>query len=221
MADITGKNQIYTELRCSIITGRSKPGERLNLQALAENYGCSITPVRDALQMLHQEGLATIKPRSGYFVTHLTLKELNDLFDLREILELAASERAASRITDVQLDELENIHAGYTGDDVTSLERYADENRRLHCLIAEASGNDELAKAVGRMHDQLARFMVASHADQSMMAFRHQNLISALRTRDAAMVREAIYKDINDVREATLQRVIEEESAFWQLRIHS
>jgi len=221
VADVTGKNLIYTKLRRSIVTGRRKPGERLNLQALAESFGCSITPVRDALQMLHQEGLATIKPRSGYFVTHLTLKEIYDLFDLREILELAAAERVAGRITDAQLEELENIHAGYTDEDEASLERYADENRRLHCLIAKASGNDELAKAIGRIHDQLARFMVASHADQSMMAFKHQDLIRALRTRDAAAVREAMYKDLNDAREKTLQRVIETGGAFWQLRTHS
>lgn len=221
MADVPGKHYIYSELRRSIVTGCRKPGERLNLRALAKNFGCSIMPVRDALQMLNQERLITTKPRSGYFVTQLTLKEINDLFDLREILELAAIERAASRITDAQLEELENIHAGYTGEDETSLERYADENQRLHCLIAEASGNKELVKAVGRIHDQLARFMVASHADQSMMAFGHQNLIKALRTRDEVVVQEAMYKDLNDAREKTLQRVIEEGGAFWQLRTHS
>jgi DNA-binding GntR family transcriptional regulator len=221
VADVTEKKLIYTKLRRTIVTGRSKPGERLNPRDLAKSFGCSVMPVRDAFQMLHQEGLVTIKPRSGYFVTHLTLKEIYDLFDLREILEMAAAEKAAGRITDAQLEELENIHAGYTGEDEASLERYADENRRLHCLIAEASGNKELAKAIGRIHDQLARFMVASHADQSMMAFGHQNLINALRTRDTAAVREAMYKDLNDAREKTLQRVIEEGGAFWQLRTHS
>ena len=217
MADVTVKNLIYTDLRRSIVSGRSRPGERLNLHVLAKGFGCSITPVRDALQLLHQEGLVTIKPRSGYFVTHLTLKELYDLLDLREILEVAAVERAAARITDAQLEELEHIHAGYTGEDWASVERYADENRRLHLLIAEASGNQELVKMVGQVHDQLTRFMTASHANQIMMSFSHQNLLKALRSRDVTTARQAMSTDLSEVREKTLQRVIEAEGASWRV----
>ena len=73
--DNTSKSLIYRELRRSISVGHRKPGSRLDQEALAESYGTSVTPVRDALQMLSQEGLVTIKPRSGYFVTHVTLKQ--------------------------------------------------------------------------------------------------------------------------------------------------
>jgi len=95
----TSKLKIYKELRRSIIVGRRNPGERLSVEDLAARYGTSVTPVRDALQMLSQEGLVTIKPRSGYFVTRITLKQLRDLLELRGILEVAAVERAAARIT--------------------------------------------------------------------------------------------------------------------------
>ncbi len=78
---------------------------------LKARFGTSVTPVRDALQMLNQEGLITIKPRSGYFVTQTTLKELRDMLELREILEVAAVERAAETITVAQLDALKKIHA--------------------------------------------------------------------------------------------------------------
>ena len=97
-ASVTSKSRIYRELRRSIIVERRQPGERLDPEALAASYGTSVTPVRDALQMLSQEGLVTIKPRSGYFVTHLTLKQLRDLLEMREILEVAAVERAAVRL---------------------------------------------------------------------------------------------------------------------------
>jgi len=103
---------IYKELRRSIIVGHRKPGERLELDVLAKGYGTSVTPVRDALQMISQEGLVTIKPRSGYFVTRVTLKQLDDMLKLREILELASVELAAEKITDEQLEQLEHVHAG-------------------------------------------------------------------------------------------------------------
>src|SRR5512135_2999893 len=96
----TSKSKAHKELRRSIIMGARKPGERLSLDELAKAYNTSITPLRDALHMLSQEGLVTIKPRSGYYVSRTTLKELRELFELREILELAAVERAAKRITD-------------------------------------------------------------------------------------------------------------------------
>ena len=136
----TSKTLIYKELRRSIIVGRRQPGERLSMQALARHYGTSVTPVRDALQMLSQESLVTIKPRSGYFVTRITLKQLRDMLELREILEVVAVERATTRITEEQLTQLAHVHEGYTGDDDESYDRYTDENRRFHYLIARASG---------------------------------------------------------------------------------
>jgi len=85
------KHNIYKKIRTDIITGKKKPGDRLSVDQLKEEFGTSVTPVRDALQMLSQEDLIVIKPRSGYFITRITLKELNDMLDMREILEQAAT----------------------------------------------------------------------------------------------------------------------------------
>lgn len=212
----TSKRRIYQEIRRSIIMGHSQPGARLDLELLAKSHGTSVTPVRDALQMLSQEGLVSIKPRSGYFVTHVTLKQLRDLLDLRQILEVASIERAASRITEEQLDELEQVHAGYTGNDDESYERYMEENRRFHCLIAQASGNRELADAIGRLHDRLVRFMVLSHMGETLEA-RHGKLAEILRTRNVLAARQAMLDEVNETRDTILERVIEEEGAYWRL----
>ena len=212
----TSKNLICTEIRRSIIMGHHEPGERLDLETLSKGYGTSVTPVRDALQMLSQEGLVTIRPRSGYFVTHITLKQLRDMLELREILEVASIERAAVRITDEQLEQLEHVHAGYTGEDDESSDRYASENRHFHCLIARASGNQELAEMLGRLHDRLARFMVLCHTNETMES-RHSLLIKALRTRDVAAARQAMLNEINQTRETILELVIQEEGDFWRL----
>jgi DNA-binding GntR family transcriptional regulator len=212
----TSKNLIYRELRRSIIVGHRKPGERLYLEALTKSYGTSVTPVRDALQMLSQEGLVTIKPRSGYFVTHITLKQLRDMLELREILEVASIERAVVRITEERLEQLEHVHAGYTGDDDASYDRYMDENRRFHYLLAQASDNQELAEMLGRLHDRLVRFMVLCYAGETLEP-RHARLIEALRTRDVATARQAMLDEINETRATIMERVIQEEGASWHL----
>jgi GntR family transcriptional regulator, rspAB operon transcriptional repressor len=212
----TSKSRVYRELRRSIIMGHRKPGERLNLDDLAATYGAGITPLRDALQMLSQEGLITIRPRSGYFVEHITLKELRELFEVREILELAAIERAATRVTENLLQQLEHVHAGYTGDDDESYDRYTDENRRFHFLIAEASGNHELALTLGHLHDRLARFMVLRGAGLTQQ-YTHEHIVAALRARDVVAARQAMLAEISETRDAILDRVIRAEGAGWLL----
>ena len=210
----TSKERIYNTLRRAIVLNELKPGERLNLDELAAKCNTSVTPVREALQMLTQEGLVVNKPHAGFYVAKVTLKQLRDLLELREILEVASVERAATRITDEQLAALERVHAGYVGDDDASQERYLDENRRFHYTIAQASGNRELAKALKRLHDRLARFFVFVHTGEEMEK-RHTRLIEALRTGDVDIATETIREEVEETRQITLEHVIQEDGAAW------
>jgi GntR family transcriptional regulator, rspAB operon transcriptional repressor len=212
----TSKNQIYTTLRTEIILGHRKPGERMAVDDLTARFGTSVTPVRDALQMLNQEGLITIKPRSGYFITQITLKALRDMLELREILEVAAVERAAVTITDDQVAALRNVHAGYTGDDDQAYTRYTDENRRFHYLLAQASGNQELALALRTLHDRLARFMVLRRAGKSLEDI-HARLIARLEAHDVSGARKAILEEVGESRQAIMDRIMQEEAAHWHV----
>ncbi len=216
----TTKKQIYTTLRSDIILGHRKPGERLAVDDLKARFGTSVTPVRDALQMLNQEGLITIKPRSGYYITRITLKELRDMLELREILEVAAVERAAEAITDAQLATLKQVHVGYTGDDDRAYTRYTDENRRFHYLLAQASGNQELALALRGLHDRLARFMVIRKAGRNLEDI-HGRLIDCLEARDAAGARQAIVQEVRNSRSAIMDRIMQEEAAHWHVGAHA
>ncbi|MBI5952307.1 MAG: GntR family transcriptional regulator [Chloroflexi bacterium] len=212
----TSKSLIYKKMRRSIIMGQRESAERLNIEEIAKEYNTSVTPVRDALQMLSHEGLVVIKPRSGYFVATITLKQLRDLLDIRRILELSAVERASTRITPEQIHELQTVHAGYTGDDDESYDRYTDENRHFHYMLAKASGNNELAELVGKLHDQLARFMVMRRAGKTMEV-THTRIVDALVAHDAGAARQALLEDIDRAHEAILDNIMEEDSESWHL----
>ena len=214
--DGTAKTNIYNRLRSEIITGRKKPGERLSIEALKHAYGTSVTPVRDALQMLSQEALVTIKPRSGYYVTCVTLRDLYEMLDFREILETAAVERAVVNITEDQLKILEGIHAGYTGDDEFSYTRYTDENRQFHYIVAQSSGNQELAGQLGHLLDRMARFMVIRRAGKKL-AVIHAPLIKALKEKDAKAARQAISTELRDTKIHIMERIMQEEAGSWHL----
>jgi DNA-binding GntR family transcriptional regulator len=210
------KNRIYKDLRRSIIMGHRKSGNRLIVKDIARDYETSITPVRDALQMLSHDGLVTIKPRSGYYVTAFTLKQLRDLLDMRRILEMAAIEKAVLRITPEQLDELRNIHAGYTGEDEVSYERYTEENRKFHHLIAVASGNLILADEVKKLHDRLARFMVVHRIGERQIRM-HNRIIEALEEHDIEKARQAMEDEVYPSQEAILETVMDDSADQWQV----
>lgn len=216
VAQDLSRSRIYKELRRAIIMGHIRPGDRLSVEDLAARYNTSATPLRDALQMLQSEGLVVIKPRAGYFVTPTTLKELRERFELRQILEVAAIERAVARITDAQIDELEHVHAGYTGDDDESYDRYTDENRNFHYLLARASGNDQLADTIGHLLDRLARYMVVRGAGRTQVD-THTRIVAALRSRDVDEARSALLNELNDTREVIMERVIAHDGATWRL----
>lgn len=212
----TAKKDIYNALRSAILNGQLKPGERLAIEDLKIKFGTSVTPLRDALQMLNQETLITIKPRSGYFVTRITLKELRDMLELREILELAAIERAAKNITSERINQLRALHEGYTGDDDISYTRYTDENRDFHYMVAEASDNMELAATLGHLLDRLARFMVVRHAGKDM-ANIHEPLIKKLEIHDSEGAKLMLMKELHETKLAIMDRIMDEEAAFWHL----
>ncbi len=214
--DETSKTAIYVELRRQVIMGHLKPGERFNVEGIAHQYNTSVTPVRDALHLLNQEGLVIVRPRSGYFVAQTTLKQLRDLLDLRHLLELAAAERAAERITPAEIEALRSVHAGYTGDDDVSYDRYTEENRQFHFLLAKASGNNELAELIKRLHDRLARFMVMRHGGRNQVQ-THNRLVDALEAHDVAAAREAILDDIERSHDSILDKVLSDEAASWQV----
>jgi len=212
----TSKDRIYQDLRRSIILGHFQPGQKLNLDELAERHQTSVTPVREAVQMLAQEDLVTSRAHSGYFVTQVTLKELKDLLEMREILELAAVERAAAQITEPQLEELERVHAEEISSGHEEYERSVIENRRFHYLIALASGNQELADQLAKLHDRLARFFVFVHSADGVQE-RHRTLLSALRSHQVERARKAMLNEITETREITLNNVIEKEGTTWYL----
>jgi GntR family transcriptional regulator, rspAB operon transcriptional repressor len=210
------KHIIYKKIRADIITGKKNPGERLSIDILKNNFGTSVTPVRDALQMLNQEDLITIKPRSGYYVARVSLKELTDMLELRQILELAAVELAANKINDQEIDSLEKVHAGYTNEDDESYSRYIEENRNFHYLIAEASGNHELALQIGHLHDRLARFTIIVRSGKHMIDI-HGHLLEHLKNHDPVKAKTALQKELDEARSAILDKIMKEEAASWHV----
>jgi DNA-binding GntR family transcriptional regulator len=143
----------YTKLRGQILSGDLVHGERLAEEELAETLGISRTPVREALRRLASEGLVEVTPNRGASVAQWDTADLQEIFDLRSILESHATERAAvmadtgvTAALSKICDAMDGVFARMDGE--KSLPALADLNRRFHTTIIEAAKSPRLASMV-------------------------------------------------------------------------
>lgn len=205
------KEQVYKQIKTDIITGIFEPGQQLSVESLAKKYRVSKTPVREALNALQQEGLVEIIARVGYFVSQVTVKDVQDIFELRLIVEGASAELAAKNITEEELLYLEKMHRGYKSGDVASYRQFLEENREFHYTVALATRNKWLAEEVGRLLDQMQRLLflrldLQDSADE--MLKEHLQLVAALRARDGALARRLMTSAIENAKKAVLEAIM-------------
>lgn len=189
-------------LRDRILSGQLRSGDLILEKELAAQLDMSKTPVREALALLCEEGLVQLFPRRGYMVRTLTVEETLDTFDLRLILEGAACERAASRVSADQIARLRDL-ARY---DCCGGQKLALDNADalthsfdFHVLIARASGNAALAAHIEKLLRESRRITAIG-----FVYGEHDTIVDALAARDAVAARRAMENHINSGREAAI-----------------
>jgi DNA-binding GntR family transcriptional regulator len=162
MQDAEGKSpsiqtRVTDQVRALIIEGRLESGAALSEIALADDFGVSRTPVREALKQLQTEGLVVIRPRVGTFVTTPSRREINELFHLKELLEGSAARLLALRGSVPELDELRrNVERADEATAAGDVDGYAALVHEFHDLIIRGADNDKLAQHYRMMMNQLA-----------------------------------------------------------------
>ncbi|MCU1645551.1 MAG: HTH-type transcriptional repressor CsiR [Nocardia sp.] len=149
--------QLCRAIRDDIISGVFTPGQRLTEESLAESYGVSRVPVREALRTLEAEGFASSRPYAGVFVAELTEEEAADLLEIRARLEPLCASRAAVRRTPEQLGRLKELTVlGQDAVRAGRLEELTRLNSRFHEVLAEASGSTLLEQLITQLSWKIA-----------------------------------------------------------------
>ena len=180
---------IADDLEEAILDGTFETGARLDEVRLAERYGVSRTPLREALQRLAQSGLVEQVPRRGVFVRQPGPVELLQMFEVMAELEAACGRFAARRITETGLDDLNAANARCRAAvDAGDADAYYRENERFHLTIYAQSGNDFLAAETRALHRRLVPFRriqlrLRGRMAQSMA--EHEAIVAALAAGDA------------------------------------
>ena len=149
----TLKQQAYRHIRDKLLSGEPEPGSRMSEAALAKEMGISRGPVREAISQLASEGLVEQVPRFGVFVTMPSARELEELYDLREMLECYAVGRACERIDADSLQELHSLRGEMykmAHEHRDSGDEYLDDRLAGQWLMADTAFHMILLKAADR-----------------------------------------------------------------------
>ena len=208
--------QVYGRIRKEILSCSLKPGDEFTELDIAERFDVSKTPVREALMRLQFESLVRAYPRRGYKVEPIKISDINDIFDMRVIVEAGATELAVQRVTDEELKKLFEIA------EATSDEAYDSEpdstlgaNNSFHESIAAASRNVRLHRTLMQMLRELERFFYiearASVAYPRKYA-SHTEIVQAMERRDLAAARTAIVDHVEGTRSILLAAVVDSQT---------
>jgi DNA-binding GntR family transcriptional regulator len=218
-------DQLAAALQARILSGEIASGTRLRQEALADEFGVSRTPIREALRKLEATGLIELRPHRGALVRHPTAREIREAYEVRAELEGLAAELAATRIQDAQLDRLREAERLFRRS-ITSLLASrgrapdpADETLRdweqandlFHIAIQEASGNERLRLTLADLHRSFPRRLTwlalsgSSHLLEENVE-QHAAVLRAIERRDASEARRLMSEHVRRAGELVVLR---------------
>jgi DNA-binding GntR family transcriptional regulator len=201
-SSVSMTDQVYALLKEEIIRVERQPGDLLGEAGLAQRFGVSKTPVREALRLLARDGWIVVLPRKGYLVRPLRLGDVREIFAMRLMLEPALASTAAV-VTD--------------GDAVAGLRARVDQQtaahsvrdalaaaREFHVALTDMAGNSRASATLADLFDEVRRLhfllpSVESHITSQEELTAHQHLVSALADGDGARAAELMREHLNEV----------------------
>jgi DNA-binding GntR family transcriptional regulator len=183
-------HEATARLRDMIVQGEIAPGARLNERVLCQQLGISRTPLREALKVLAAEGLVELLPNRGAVVTQLTLRAVQEIFEVMGALERLAGELVCRNATEADIAEIRALHyqmmVYYARGDLAGYFRY---NQQIHLKLVESTGNATLAATYRNLnaHVRRARYMANLSRERWDKAVQeHEEILDALMKRDSA-----------------------------------
>jgi DNA-binding GntR family transcriptional regulator len=219
------QQQIHDNLLGKILRGELGPGEKISPLDIAASLGVSVTPVRDAVNLLAAEGLVHVRPRRGTIVAPMSGDDVAELYEIRLMIEPAAAELVAERATDPEIarirwlaEQLESSPA--TGrDTVTDLDLYLAElsvDADFHAELVHAAGNRRLTTLYAglRPHVLVARINFPTlHRSRPDRRGEHLRVVEAIEARDGARARVAMTEHLHHALGDALRRVAESQDS--------
>ena len=204
--------EVAERLRQRIFSHELPPGTWVDEQALAEQYGISRTPLREALKVLASEGLVTLKPRRGCYVTEISERDLDEVFTVMALLEGQCAKETAQRASEAELTRLKRIHADLeAAAESGDINGFFEANQAFHHTLQEIADNRWLLQVITDLRKviKLSRhhsLFSEGRLEQSLA--EHRAILDALLVRDADGAELRMREHISSGR-AALARIAE------------
>lgn len=198
-------------LRERIFSGELAPGDRLMVEHLKADLGMSPTPIREALRVLQAEGLIVHRPHHGMVVARQSIEDVQEICDLRAVLEPHALELAMPNMDAATLDKLDKLHAELVsaGEHDNATEAIAI-NHEWHWLIYRTAGSARLSDYIQRLWNAFPWRVLGTFPGRAEHAIHeHEPIQDAIRNGDTKAAGEALREHIKGGQQALVQRLRE------------
>ena len=209
------RDVVFNTLREAILRGDLVPGERLMELQLAAKLGVSRTPIREAIRMLEQEGLAITIPRKGAIVAGMTEKDMQDVLEIREALEELSVQVACDKIT---AEEIAKLHRNMKNFEQSlksgDLKQMAQADVEFHDVIYQATDNPKLINMLNNLREQMYRYRVEylkNPQNHEQLLLEHEAIYKGIVQKDKHAVTNMIRKHISNQVDVVKHMIREQE----------
>jgi DNA-binding GntR family transcriptional regulator len=196
---------VYDNLKKRIINHSLKQGGPLNESILTRELGISKTPIREALQQLEKEGFVENIPGKGSFVSRISIQDIREIFEIREILECEVVRRAALKSDPEKVESIKKKFEAESNGDKNSRDHFR-AGDRIHTFVFESLGNKRLLEYYKRLQEHIIRmrlnFFSELHQDRSEQSYReHLEIMDALIAQDPLRAEKAMRDHLRNATE--------------------
>jgi DNA-binding GntR family transcriptional regulator len=196
----------YDALHKSILTGELKPGEVYTEKGLAEELGISRTPVREALLELASHELVVFLPRKGVMINRFTERDVEEIFELRKIIETAAAEKVAKFSQAYDLYKLEEaLNQQQKALEKKDYNAFLQADRLFHTICSDLTNNRRLVGILENLRDMIQVMGILAlgiHGRAEQVVVEHENILAALKKGEPAKAREMMERHLDLTKEA-------------------
>lgn len=192
------RDDIYIAIRRAIISGKYKPGERLQEENLAKELGTSRTPVREALRKLEVEKMVVHFPHRGTVVSEVAMDEMEDLYAIRSMIEGIIARRAAERATEADISRLKRLMDDEEA--AKELPKIADGIDAYNFAITEIADCKIIADLSRKVRETLSRMIVLGHTNPNRRQdaqHEHREIVAAIASGDAGLAQRLTIEHVS------------------------
>ena len=202
-SDLALSQQIANSLKEEILSGKFPPGVRIRQEDIAEQFGASRSPVREALRILEAEGLINLVAHTGAWISHLSLAECEEMYQLRERVEPLLLRLSIARISEETISQLQELASEMEA--TNDVEKFLKLDREFHLLSYSGAETVLVGEMVNRLWNTTQHYRRAYSQMMAASSFKpahyeHHLLLSAMKKRDADDAERILYGHIRRTR---------------------